>query len=92
MGRTIRVIAVPGHTKGSIVLLDEENKLLFLGDAANSRTPIIFEYSSTIEEYYGALLKLKKLESSYDKFYIAHGLYDAPKTCLDDLLELCELL
>lgn len=35
-GRIIEVIELPGHTPGSIVLLDRENRLLFTGDAIGS--------------------------------------------------------
>ncbi|SHK88275.1 Glyoxylase, beta-lactamase superfamily II [Anaerocolumna jejuensis DSM 15929] len=88
-GRTLTIIKVPGHTQGSVVLLDEENRLLFTGDAANSRTLLVFDYSAAVGEYYEALKKLKKLEDRYDKFYTAHPPYDVKKTCLDDLLEIC---
>lgn len=88
--RTLHVIAVPGHTKGSVVLLDEENRLLFTGDAANSRTLLMFDYSASIAEYYEALKRLKKMEPRYDKFYTAHPPYDVTKSCVDDLLEICE--
>lgn len=73
---------LPGHTQGSVVLLDEENRLLFTGDAANSRTLLVFDYSAAVGEYYEALKKLKKLGDRYDKFYTAHPPSDVKKTCL----------
>ena len=36
-GRTLEVILTPGHSDGSICLLDKENRLLFTGDACNDR-------------------------------------------------------
>lgn len=33
--RLIRVIAIPGHTRGSMAFLDVQNRLLFSGDACN---------------------------------------------------------
>ena len=35
-GRSLRVILAPGHTPGSILLADDEQKLLFTGDAFGS--------------------------------------------------------
>jgi hydroxyacylglutathione hydrolase len=34
-GRIVRIMNVPGHTRGSIVLLDEKEKLMFTGDEVN---------------------------------------------------------
>ena len=34
-GRAIRVIALPGHTRGSMAFLDTKNRFLFSGDACN---------------------------------------------------------
>ena len=35
-GKSLRVIAAPGHTPGSLILADEEDRLLFTGDAFGS--------------------------------------------------------
>lgn len=34
-GRTLWVMHVPGHTKGSVVFIDDKNHLMFTGDAVN---------------------------------------------------------
>lgn len=34
-GRNVRVVPVPGHTKGSVLFLDEGEKLIFTGDDIN---------------------------------------------------------
>lgn len=52
-GRTLEVIATPGHTRGSIVLFDKENRCLFSGDTVVSTPILIFNglNSTTVEEY-----------------------------------------
>jgi glyoxylase-like metal-dependent hydrolase (beta-lactamase superfamily II) len=41
--RQLRVYHLPGHSKGSIVLLDEQNGILFAGDAVGSNRPTIVD-------------------------------------------------
>jgi glyoxylase-like metal-dependent hydrolase (beta-lactamase superfamily II) len=41
--RKLHVYHLPGHSKGSIVLLDEENGILFAGDAIGSNRPTIVD-------------------------------------------------
>ena len=39
--RSLQIFAVPGHTRGSIVILDEKNGYLFTGDSYGSNSPTI---------------------------------------------------
>jgi glyoxylase-like metal-dependent hydrolase (beta-lactamase superfamily II) len=41
--RMLKVYEVPGHSAGSIVLFDEENGILFAGDAVGSNRPTIVD-------------------------------------------------
>lgn len=34
-GRSLKVLSTPGHTAGSVCLLDEENRILFAGDTVS---------------------------------------------------------
>lgn len=40
-GRTLTVYLTPGHTPGSLVVLDEPNGVLFTGDSFGSNNPIV---------------------------------------------------
>lgn len=61
-GRTLRIVFAPGHTHGSIAILDEKTGYLFTGDNAMGRNTSMHEWnSSTIAEYRETLLKLKAL-------------------------------
>jgi glyoxylase-like metal-dependent hydrolase (beta-lactamase superfamily II) len=54
-GRHIQVIGTPGHTPGSICLLDKENKLLFTGDNDNTAVWLFLPNSLPIAEYFETL-------------------------------------
>ncbi|MDR2303905.1 MAG: MBL fold metallo-hydrolase [Treponema sp.] len=89
-GRKIEVIAVPGHTLGSIVLLDQTTSTVFSGDACNANTLLLFPHSSSIEEYKSALLHFKSFQPYFEVMYSGHGLTPVPKTVIDEAIELCE--
>ena len=40
-GRQLTIVEAPGHTKGSIVILDEQTGVLFSGDAFGSNNPTV---------------------------------------------------
>ncbi len=53
--RSLEVIAVPGHTRGSICLLDAEKKLLFSGDNNNVLVWMFLDASLPLETYLQSL-------------------------------------
>lgn len=85
------VLETPGHTPGSIVLLDPINRILIAGDTIVSTPILIFEeYSTTVEEYYKGLLKLQEREDEFDLILPGHFLRPIGKTYLHDLIKCAE--
>ncbi len=75
-GCKLEVIALPGHTPGSVVLLDRERQLLFAGDAMGSASLWMqLPESGTVEEFRDEMRKFEKsLESLTDlKPYLGHN-------------------
>jgi hydroxyacylglutathione hydrolase len=72
-GRKLEVIEVPGHTKGSIVLLDSQNRLLFTGDNNNTLVWLFLDGCLPIEAYLGTLQKLNARSNEFDKILPGHG-------------------
>jgi hydroxyacylglutathione hydrolase len=71
--RKFEVILIPGHTPGSIALLDRKNRLLIAGDSV-SETPIfMFGKMRNIHAFISSMEKLQKLRSSFDIIYPSHG-------------------
>lgn len=89
-GRLLEIVATPGHTHGSICLLDRENRQLFAGDSCNTNTLLFFDHSTTVETYLATMRRLKSLEGDIDEFFVCHGRTPLDKRVIDDNLELCE--
>lgn len=54
-GVSIEIYACPGHTRGSLVMLIPEERVVLLGDACNGFTFVFEDYSLSIEDYKEAL-------------------------------------
>jgi glyoxylase-like metal-dependent hydrolase (beta-lactamase superfamily II) len=89
-GRKIEVIAVPGHTRGTIVLLDRGTGLLFSGDACNVNTLLFLPHSTSIEEYRESLFHFKTFQPCFDVMWGGHGPFEVPKIIIDEAIELCD--
>ena len=76
-GLTVRAMALPGHTQGSVGLLAEQHRWLLAGDAANRCPWMFFPESSTLEAYAGMLARARQLP--FDTFCTGHDAAPQPK-------------
>lgn len=92
--RPLRIIEIPGHTPGSIAILDEKNRRLFSGDTVQDGNIFMFGAQREMRAYRHSLLKLQNLTDAFDEIYPSHGscpvklsiireLYDAAGKILD---------
>lgn len=72
-GRQLSVIETPGHTTGSVVLLDTMNRLLFTGDNNNSHIWLFLAESLPLETYMNSLERLLARSGEFDVLYPGHG-------------------
>lgn len=92
-GISVEVYACPGHTKGSLVMLIPEEKVLLLGDACNSNTFVFEDYSTSIEEYRRSLVRLKKiLKEKFDTVLSSHGDGRSCKEIIDENITVCDFI
>ena len=89
-GKTLEVIGAAGHTQGSVVFLDREDRILFSSDSANLSTFLQLDCSTTVETYLESLKRIAKYQGEYDLFVIAHGTTVVSKQVIPNLMELCE--
>ena len=89
-GITLEAIAVPGHTKGTLVFLDRAHRTVYSGDACNPNTLLALPCSTTIETYKQSLLHFASFMDEFDVLYGGHGTGAVPKCIIDEALELCD--
>jgi hydroxyacylglutathione hydrolase len=71
--RKLEVVEVPGHTRGSIALLDSGNKILFTGDNDNLLVWIFLNDCLPLESYLQTLQKLNQRANEFDVLLPGHG-------------------
>lgn len=71
--RPLRIITLPGHTPGSIAVLDEKNRRIFTGDPVQDGRIFMFGVQREIHAYRHSLLKLQKYADAFDEIYPSHG-------------------
>ena len=72
-GRTLEVIETPGHTAGSICLLDPGHRLLFTGDNNNILVWLFLDHCLPLEKYYETLKNLRLRAGEFDTILPGHG-------------------
>jgi glyoxylase-like metal-dependent hydrolase (beta-lactamase superfamily II) len=84
-GRTLEIIATPGHTPDSISLLDRGNGLLFTGDTFYPATIYLFSPETNLEAYGASVRRLSALASQVQIVLGAHNIPIAPPSVLPRL-------
>ena len=72
-GRELEIIALPGHTPGSIAVLDEKNRRLFSGDPVQDGRIFMFGACREMHAYVHSLHRLEKMTGLFDEIYPSHG-------------------
>jgi glyoxylase-like metal-dependent hydrolase (beta-lactamase superfamily II) len=90
-GITIEIYDCPGHTRGSVVMLIKEERILLTGDACNYMTFMFDDYSTSIAEYRDTLIALKeKVAGKYDTVLLSHGDGKGHREMLEDVIKVCD--
>jgi glyoxylase-like metal-dependent hydrolase (beta-lactamase superfamily II) len=85
-GRTLEILATPGHTPDSIVLLDRANGLLFTGDTYYPAPIWLFRPETDLDAYAASIRKLAALASQLKLVLGAHNVPVASPKVLPDLV------
>ncbi len=67
------VIHIPGHTPGSIALLDREKSLLIGGDSVQTGAIFMFGEGRDLVQYITSMKKLEKMRDSFETIIASHG-------------------
>lgn len=90
-GITLEAFACPGHTRGSLVFLDREDRILFTGDAISNFSFLLEETAPTVLEYRDNLRSLdQKTAGRYNRILEAHGKGDLPLDIMEAVAQVCD--
>lgn len=76
--RALKIIHIPGHTKGSVAFLDITNRVLYAGDSVQKGHIYMFGMKRCPELFEKSLDKLIAIKSEYDCIYASHDSFMLP--------------
>ncbi|MCR5789451.1 MAG: MBL fold metallo-hydrolase [Lachnospiraceae bacterium] len=85
--RPLEIIALPGHTPGSIAVLDVNNRVLISGDPIQDGAIFMFGVQREIHAYLKSLKKLDQYRDRFDVIYPSHGSFPVYPDLIDKLYE-----
>ncbi len=86
-GRPLRIIDIPGHTNGSIAILDESSRVMISGDTVQDGIIFMFGEQRDMGKYCASLRHLKEFAGRYDEIYPMHGTLSVKPDLIDKLLD-----
>jgi len=85
--RPLEVIHIPGHTAGSIALLDIKNRVLYAGDSVQSGEIYMFGEHRNMEAYIASLEKLNSMKNRFDIIRASHDEMDHKPAIIGKLIK-----
>jgi len=87
-GRDIEVIAMPGHTPGSVCYLDKSNRMIFTGDSLCEWGVLLnlAHESCTPEVFLQSMQHIKEISETFDDILPGHHGFPVDKSYIDDYM------
>ena len=89
-GRPLKIIDIPGHTPGSIAILDEANRTLISGDSVQDGNIFMFGRLRDIDKYIESMDHLAEYNGTYDEIYAMHGSFPVEPALVGKLKDAAE--
>lgn len=86
-GRVLEIIDLPGHTKGSIAILDVNKRVLISGDSIQDGNIFMFGEQRNLGKYVESLKELQRYAGRYDVIYPSHGTFPVKPSLTEKLIE-----
>ncbi len=83
--RPLEIIHIPGHTPGSIAILDGKNRRLFSGDTVQNGSIFMFGPMREMHAYRCSLQKLQTMADRFDRIYPSHASCPVPPSLIGEL-------
>lgn len=83
----LEVVLIPGHTPGSIALLDAHKRLLIGGDSVQTGAIFMFGAGRNMPAYLASMQKLDAMRKQFDTVLASHAQLCVDAQILPDLIE-----
>ena len=90
--RPLRIIDIPGHTPGSIAIIDEKNRVLVSGDSVEDGNVFMFGERRDIDKYIPSMEHLLEYTDAFDEIYPMHGSFPVKNDLIGKLIEVAKLI
>lgn len=85
--RELKIIHTPGHTRGSICILDLQKNRLYVGDSICEKGVLLhFDHSTSLDIFQKSLNKLRDVYPLFDEIYPGHQMYPLSIYWIDDYI------
>ena len=84
---SFEIVHIPGHTYGSIALLEREKRFILCGDSVQLRPIFMFGPGRNLTDYINSLEKLVTMRESFDTVYTCHGEIKVSPEHISNLLD-----
>ncbi len=81
------VILTPGHTPGSIMLLEREKRMLISGDTIQDGDIFMFGAGRDIHAFQHSLKKMSSMADMFDSIWPSHGSYPLTSDSISGILQ-----
>lgn len=81
------VILTPGHTPGSIMLLEREKRMLISGDTIQDGNIFMFGTGRNMPAFQSSLKKMMEMAEAFDSIWPSHGSYPLKKEIIPGILQ-----
>ncbi len=88
--RPLEIIEIPGHTFGSIAILDVNRRVLYSGDSVQDGRIFLFGAHRDLEAFPEALLKLDAMTDQFDAIYASHETLKLEPDQIGEVFDACE--
>ena len=81
------IIDIPGHTPGSVGIIDKNNRVFISGDSVQNSNIFMFGPGRNLNQYIESLKHLSKYEDLFDEIYPMHGTFPVKKDLIPKLIQ-----
>ena len=85
-GRPLEIIDIPGHTPGSIAILDMKARVLISGDSVQAGTIFMFGARRCLPDYISSMNKLLGYVDRFDEIWPSHGPFPVEPSLIEKLI------